>query len=238
VGVLAALQLGFKLWMVVDSIQRLGFGSWWPYFIFFFPLGSWIYFLVEKWPELSARGSLSFERPPAVEKLRYAADHSPSLENEVRLATALLDAGQADEAARLFERAVRQDDAFVRAHHGLGLAALARDEPAAAVTSFERVRQLDRRYADWGIWLDLALAQKAAGDPAAATATLRELHRSQPRLEHSVALARALHGQAKDDEARALLERALEDDQHAPRHVSTAAKAWEKEASALLAKLG
>ena len=236
-GFLLTLQLGFKLWMVVDSIQRLGLQSWWPYFIFFFPFGSWIYFFMEKWPELRIR-SVSIQRPPSVETLRYTYRESPSIDNEIRLAGALLDAGELDEARELFQRAAGQDDRFARAHHGLGLTAMAKDDPAAAVECFQRVRELDRSYADWGVWQDLSSAQQAVGDSAGALETLRLLHRTQPRLDHSVALARALRAQSMDGESRAVLKRALEDDRHAPRHVRRHSRRWAREASALLAELG
>lgn len=235
-GFLLTLQLGFKVWMVVDSIQRLGLQSWWPYFIFFFPFGSWIYFFIEKWPELSVRTRL-FERPLSLDALRYAHRESPSQDNAVRLAFALLAGDEADEAKELFERVVRQDDRFVRAHYGLGLTAIEKADPQLAIASFEKVRELDRSYADWGVWQELAAAERAGGDREAALETLRELHHRQPRLDHSIALAEELNDQAMDGEARAVIERALEDDQHAPHHVRRTSRRFAKEAKALLAKL-
>ncbi len=236
-AVLVALQLGFTLWMVVDSIQRLGYRSWWPYFIFFIPFSCWIYFFIEKWPELRV-GSATFQELPSVETLRYAYQESPSLDNELRLAAALLDEGEIDEARQLYQRAVRQDDRFARAHYGLGLTAMAKEEPATALECFRRVRELDRSYADWGVWLDLAAAQRAVVDLPGALETLRQLHRAQPRIDHSVALAQELHAQAMDEEARAVVERALEDDRQAPGHVRRSGRRWAREASVLLGELG
>lgn len=235
-SVLLTLQLGFKIWMVVDSIQRLGLGSWWPYFIFFFPFGSWIYFYVEKLPTMNLRAP-SFRRPPSLETLRYAFQDSPSVENEVRLAAALYDAGEFAEARERYAAIVARDDAYVRAHYGLGLTALARERWAEAVASFQRVIELERGYADWRVWLDLADAQRSGGDPKAAIETLRQLQRTRPRMGHALELARALDSDGQKAEAGEILERALEDYEHAPPHVRRHSRRWAREAGAFLGEL-
>lgn len=235
-SVLLALQLGFKIWMVVDSIQRLGLGSWWPYFIFFFPFGSWIYFFVEKLPTMNLQAP-SFRRPPSIETLRYAFQDSPSIENQVRLAAALYNAGEIAEACEHYAAIVVRDDAYVRAHYGLGLTALARERWAEAVSSFQRVIEQERGYADWRAWLDLADAQRSGGDPTAAIETLRQLQRTRPRLGHALELARALDGDGQKVEAGEVLERALQDHEHAPHHVKRSTRRWAREAGALLGEL-
>jgi hypothetical protein len=233
---LLALQLGFKIWMVVDSIQRLGVGSWWPYFIFFFPFGSWIYFFVEKLPTVNLQAP-SFRRPPSIEALRYVFQDSPSVENEVRLAAALYDAGEIAEAREHYAAIAVRDDAYLRAHYGLGLTAMAREDWAEAVASFQRVIELERGYADWRVWLDLADAQRRGGDPPAAIESLRQLQRTRPRMDHSLELARALDINDQKAEAREALERALQDYEHAPSHVKRSTRRWAREAGALLGEL-
>ena len=236
-SVLLGLQLCFKLWMVVDALQRHGIGNWWPWFIFFFPFGSWIYFFLDKWPELRAAPVRS-PRRPSLEVLRYAYRESPSLENQVRLAAGLFDDGRHEEARELYERTVARAPEFARAHYGLGLTAMAREDPATAADCFREVIALERGYADWAVWLHLAEAQRAGGDATGAVATLRELARAQPRLQHAVALAEALQAHDDPDEARAVLERALEDHAHAPGHVKRHARAAAKQAGQLLRALG
>ena len=96
--------------------------------------------------------------------LRRAPERT--VEVQLRLAQALIDAGRWDETAALLAEIEDRDPWEWRAHWYRGIAALARDEPAAAAASFELVyRAVPGELAPK---LALAVSAEMAGDPAGA----------------------------------------------------------------------
>ena len=96
--------------------------------------------------------------------LRRAPERT--VEVQLRLAQALIDAGRWDETAALLAEIEDRDPWEWRAHWYRGIAALARDEPAAAAASFELVYHAVP--GELAPKLALAVSAEMAGDPAGA----------------------------------------------------------------------
>ena len=235
--VLFYLWAAFKLWMLIDAIQRGVAYMWYP-IIAFIPGGAIAYFVVEKAPTLGLRSPLElFQRPVRTNALRYAYRENPCLENEVVLAERLLDEGEHAQALELYERALRRDGQYLRALYGAGISRLALGDERAAATAFRSVLDQDRNYANHGAWRNLAEALQKSGDQAGAIEAREALVRANPRLDHVVGLGSALIEAGREPDAKRLLHDAIEDFNHAPRHVKRIARPAAKQASKLLAKL-
>ncbi|MDJ0847179.1 MAG: tetratricopeptide repeat protein [Myxococcota bacterium] len=214
-----------KIWMLIDAIQR-GVAAYWFCVIVCVPFGSVIYFFMVKAPELGIGSGgtryrpVKFRRPTRdLKKVRHLYDENPCLANEALLASALYDAGEIDEAADHFRRALARDPVYQRALYGLALCHRARGEHAQAVELLRKLLDEERSYAGYRAWLELANTLAEAGEVDEAVASLERLVAACPRMDHCVALADRLSASGQKDRARAQLERALRDYQHAPRHV-------------------
>jgi tetratricopeptide (TPR) repeat protein len=235
--VLFYLWAAFKLWMLVDAMQR-GVGYMWYPLIAFVPGGAIAYFVVEKAPSLGLRSPLDlFRRPVSTGALRYAYRENPCLENEVGLAGRLFDEGEHSQALELYQRALGRDGEYLRARYGTGLCQLALGNAREATTTFRQLLDQDRAYANYGVWLRLAEALEQMGDQAGAIEARESLVRANPRLDHVVGLGSALIEAGRESDAERLLRDAIEDFDHAPRHVRRMARPAAKQASKLLAKL-
>lgn len=234
--VLFYLWAAFKLWMLVDAMQR-GVGYMWYPLIAFVPGGAIVYFVVEKAPPLGLRSPLDlFRRPVPTASLKYAYRENPCLENEVVLADRLLQEGEHAQALELFEHALGRDGTYLRACHGVGLCRLALGNAREAATRFRRLLDQDRTYADHRVWLDLAEALEQIGDHAGALEARETLVRASPRLHHVVGLGSALIAAGRVPDAERLLRDAIEDFDHAPRHVRRMDRPAAKQATKLLAR--
>lgn len=232
-----------KVWMLVDAIQR-GVAGYWYCVIAFVPFGSVAYFLMVKAPELGLGPGWSRYRPVSrghgavdLAAIRHRFRENPCLANEALLASALYDAGEYAEAEAHYRGVLARDDRYQRALYGLGLCQVAQGNHTAAVELLRKLLDQDRSYADYGAWLELAGSLAALGETEKAVECLEGLHTACPRLDHSVALAEALLEAERPDEARARLERALLDYEHAPRHVRRQSGAAARRARQLLGAL-
>lgn len=222
---LLALAAGFKLWMLLDALERRAAPTWFCV-ILCFPFGELVYFAVVKAGDFRGPTRPSFLRrnPVATETIRHRYEENPCLENEVWLAGRLYDEAQYAEALPLYERALARDGGYLRAQYGYGLCQLALDQPGTAADAFGRLLDQDRSYADHRVWLDLAEALERDGRTGKAIETLEGLVRTSPRLEHSVALGELLLAEGRLDDARQSLERAVADCAHAPSHIQRSAR--------------
>jgi tetratricopeptide (TPR) repeat protein len=129
-----------------------------------------------RWPY--ARGLIALKRDPdhALDYLRRAAalEKSPDDRASMRmqLAESLLERDQVDEAAGLFREELSRKPDDARAAYGLGLVALARNDPAAAQQYFSTARASP--YAKKKATAELAKLARARGDDATAAALDRE----------------------------------------------------------------
>ena len=236
--------MGFKIWMVVDAIQRRA-GTLWLMVIFFLPLGEFVYFVMVRHklgpPKPIGRAGHHPEArsppPPDVATLRFQLRETPSIHNQVALAQGLHDAGEFDEAAALFQAVLDQRPRERACRYGLARCLRVRKQHGAAIAQLQGLIAQDPSYLDHAPWHDLADAQLASGAPGDAEATLRELVRISPRLEHKLGLAQLLAAQDQLDEARTLLTDALEAQSVAPAHIQRNGRAAAAAAQALLGEL-
>jgi hypothetical protein len=223
----------FSLWMLVDAAQRR-IDSYW-YFIILMPMGEWVYFFAVKIHDWDLSGWKNiFKRPPSLEELGRRAEETPSLENRMLHAHALLDAGKAAEAAQLYAEVLRADDSERDAMYGLARAQNALGAYDKAVAQLQRLVELDPTYRDYAAWLDLAYAHWQAVRPDDAIAVLHALVATSPRLKHKAILGRHLAKAGRGAEARHYLEQVLRDWRDATAFVRRTNGRWLKEAKKAL----
>jgi hypothetical protein len=231
------LWIGFKLWMVVDAIQR-GVAFRWLCIIVCIPFGAVAYFFMVKCP--TNRVGTRYVPSGAdysTEELRYRYEQAPSLDIEVRLAARLYDEGVYDEAEPLYRRCLTRDPRFARALYGFGLTQIGLEHFSEAADTFRKLLDLDRSYADFGAWRCLAEATEKSGDSEKAIEVLRGLVTASPRLEHVVELANTLIGADRSEEARSVLEAGLLDHEHSPKHIQKMSREAARHASKILGKI-
>jgi hypothetical protein len=219
--------------------MRAGVAHVWFWVIVFVPFGELIYFGMLLLPDggrVATRIVAKKDRRP-LRHFRYAYEQNPSLQNEVALADRLTDEGEFAEAAELYAQALRRDAAYLRAHYGLALCRGQAREHASALEHWRVVVEANRCYEDYSAWLGLIRELRALGRIEEALAELDKLVAASPRLAHVVEQCSALADAGQAGEAREQLERALEDHDHAPRHVRRASRAAARKAKELLGQL-
>jgi hypothetical protein len=214
------LVAAFKLWMLIDCARRRAETYW--YFVIFVPLGAVAYFFLVKihdydlrWLQQAFRG----RRGPTPQQLRYHARETPSAENRNRLAQALFDESQYQEARELFATVLKTYPADTLARYGLGRCQLELGDCSAAADTFARVVDDNPSFRDHGVWLDLAEACRRAGRDTDATRALQLLVRLSPTTAHQLALAEHLEEVGEVTRARQVIDKALEDFEHSPPYV-------------------
>lgn len=150
------LHLVVALFFAVHAM-RSGQNMYWLIILFSFPmLGSIVYFLVVYLPDSRlergarqavARAARVLDPGRELREARAALDDTPTAQNQMRLAAALLDAGQAEEAVREYQACLKgpfASDPEIRL--GAAQALLAAGQPHAAVVHLQAIRAQD---ADW-----------------------------------------------------------------------------------------
>ena len=163
---------------------RTGRQLYWLFILFVIPyVGSLIYFITEYLPEMrvgarvdraSAAAGRVLDPSRELRDARAALDLTPTAQNRMRVANALLAAGKADEAAAEYEECLRgpfandTDIAFQAAE-----AHLASGAPARARELLLTVRTKNPEFRAEALAVMLARAWSALGDTAAAGEELR-----------------------------------------------------------------
>ena len=146
--------------------------TYWLFILFSFPLlGSIVYFLTTYLPnsrlERQARRALTsavkvLDPTRELREARAAHDYTPTVENRMRLAAALLEVGQAEESAATYEALLNgpfSGDLEIRL--GAARAGLACGRAAAAVQHLQTIRQADPAFRAEQVSLLLARALAA-----------------------------------------------------------------------------
>jgi hypothetical protein len=211
--ILYLLQAAFTIWMLVDAVKRRPILHW--YVIIFLPFGPLVYFFAFKIHDREfdwLRGLFRVApRAPSLADLRARAKESPSVENRMRLANALHDAGAYAEAAEVFESVLGTQSDLPDALYGLGRCKMELGEPDAAVELLTRLVEKNRAYRDYAACLELAEALTRTGEDDEAIELLQGLLRSSPRPAHAVALAKRLLAVARVEDAQRVLRESLAD---------------------------
>jgi len=153
---------------------RSGQQLYWVMILFFFPgLGSIVYFFAIYLPnsklQHGARKAVTVAAKTLdpgrdLREARQAYDFTPTAQNQMRLAAALLAAGNAEEAASTYEACLNgpfSGDLEIR--FGAAQATLASGRAAAAVAHLQTIRGSDAKFRAGQVSLLLAQAYAAAG---------------------------------------------------------------------------
>ena len=158
---------------------RSGQQTYWLFILFSFPLlGSIVYFLAIYLPDsrlergarkVVARAAKALDPTRELREARAAFEYTPTAQNQMRLALALLEAGQADEAATNYEACLKgpfAKDLDIR--WGAARAWLASGRAAQAVAQLQAIRAQDESFRAEEVSLTLGRALAENGRPAEA----------------------------------------------------------------------
>ena len=232
--VLFGLQQIFSLWMLYDAVQRRAEPIW--YLVILMPFGEVIYFFAVKYndPDIQQLVRNLSSGRPKLSELRYNARMTPSAYNRARLARGLHDAQQYEEASDLFDELIREDPTDDKLRQDRGINALAMDDGARAIECLEPIVKRDLSFDSFSAAGDLATAYRKTGADDKAIALLREVLGKSRRIVHQVSLAELLIEKAETDEARTVLQTALDDFEHSPRYVQRSEHRWARRARKML----
>lgn len=238
---LGLLWMAFKGWMFVDAVQRRADQRWY-WIILLMPGGAFYYAYAVKLRDpgvgMAKQRLLDhLSRPPSLEELQRRFDETPSIENRVRLAQGLYDAGRYTEAHQHFEAVLEGRDDDKDALFGFGLCCLELGEPERAVGALERLVKRQPSYREFAAYRELARALWDAGEEEACLEALVGLERLAPRLPHQVLRAQYLRRAGQPVEARDLLRRAIAEEKAQPRHVRRLNRGWMRRAKRMLGEL-
>ena len=168
---------------------RSGQQTYWLFILFSFPLlGSIVYFLTIYLPDSRlergarravAQAAKALDPTRELREARAAFEYTPTAQHQMRLAAALLDAGQAEEAAANYEACLKgpfASDLDIR--WGAAQAWQASGRPGQAAAQLQAIRGQDPAFRAEAIALALA---RALGDSG---------HHDQARAEFEAAVAR------------------------------------------------
>ena len=172
------LHLIVAIFFAVHAV-RTGQQMYWLFILLAFPLlGSLIYFLAIYLPssrlqrsarQLAHSAAKAMDPQREVREARAAFDYSPTAQNEVRLAQALLAVGQPAEALQHFEASMKgpfANDLDIR--WGAAQAAYDAGQSATALQQLQAIAQTDAHYRAEAVGLLVAKAYAAQGDDAMA----------------------------------------------------------------------
>lgn len=231
---LALAQTAFMIWMLVDAYTRR-VDTIWLWIILLVPgIGAWAYFFAVKARDFR-RGSVPtlWHRRVSLEELRYRADQVPTLASHLELAERLVEKGIHDEAITHLEAARQCDPKYGQVLYLLAKCYAAENRPQQALPLLEDLNQRDPRWSNYAAWRLLVETRALAGDAAGALATCRELIKLAPTLQHQCLLAENLLDNGQSDEARKLLDRALQDYRFAAGPSRRLNRGWVREAKRL-----
>lgn len=235
--ILFLLQTAFSIWMVVDAIKR-GSPFYW-YIIIMFPFGEWVYFFTVKINDPAFKRFFGgfLTRPPNLQQLRYEASTTPSVLNRIWLAQALHDSGEHGEASELFEEILEQTPDDKVALLGLAQCCVGQGDSKRAIATLEKLIEIDFAADSYSVAVQLAGLLWRGGRREDSVALLRRVVKKNPAMSHMIDLARCLSETDRREEARGLLQQALDDFENSPKFVKRNDRAYVKTARTLLKQL-
>ncbi len=176
----------------------------------------------------------TFGSGSVVDELRYRHRLNPCLENKVQLAKRLYDEKEYAEASSLFQEALQMDREDKEALFGSGLCKSKLGQFSESMEILNRVVQMDRRFHDYAALEELARVCWMSGQKEETITMLKDLGRTNPNLKNATLLANYLMQLQRKDEARHVLQTALEDYKNAPKYVKRNGWRWSDEARQML----
>jgi hypothetical protein len=235
---LSLAQTLFMVWMAVDA-YRSHAEQFWYWVIFFVPvLGAWVYFFAVMAPRLASGHQLTwFQRKVSLDELRYRAQQTPTLANNLALGQGLIARNAFDEAIPILEAAHKVEPDHGSVLYALSLCHARQGQFDQAAAFLERLIRKDPRWSDYEAWRLLIETHLGAGRHDAALEKARDLVKYTPTLRHKCILGEILIDQSYKGEARALLDQALDDHAFAPPAIRRHNRLWAKQAARLLKRI-
>ncbi len=238
------LSYAFSVWMFVDALRRKA-EFYWFLVILFVPLGAFIYFLFVKIQDPVAEPSSTdsggptmmpqrLSRQPSLETLRVAVEETPSIENQLRLASALFQARKSEESAAIYEQCLAIDAEDAEALYGLGRCRVETKRWPEGVNLFTRAIAQDRSFRDYDVWLDLAFCYIQNEEGAKAIEILERLVEEAPRVKHKTILGRCLAELGHPQKARDMLQQAVADYEESSFFLQRDNESWVTQARQML----
>jgi hypothetical protein len=225
---------------------RHGQNLYWLFILFAFPmLGSVVYFFAIYLPELrQSRGAMVAKRAiraaidpgRALREARQAFDLTPTVDNRARLAAALLEAGNAQEAAEHYRACLAgpfaNDPKFLT---GYAQASLAADAPAdaraALIQLFEKAGEARRQPLPALLYARALAASQDAGTREAFEIAITVATDAEAKCRYADWLSTQADA-ADQQRAKALYADILNDSRHWHSHAKAMNKEWLKRAEA------
>lgn len=239
------LHILVAIYFGIHALRR-GHSMYWLLILFSFPLlGSIVYFFVAYLPELRESRGAKVAKQAMVSALdpgrelreaMRAYELTPTINNHLRLADALLAAGKPQEALQYYSDAAHgpfADDSLVL--RGLARCQLELGQAAAAVTTLERLFSKDkdaRRHPDAALLYARALAESGAAGVREAFAVAVEVATdAEPRCRYADWLM-AQEAVADKEAARVLYQQIVKDSGHWHKHAKNHNAEWLRRARA------
>lgn len=218
-------------------VIRTGRPYYWLYILIFAPfLGSLIYIFAIWLPE--SRGAQKGLRRATqavgraidpgrdVREARHALELAPTVDNRLRLANALLDAGDAKGAAQEFRACLDGPHmGDIKIHLGLATALLESSEPLDAARAVEAFRASNPKVDNAALSLIYARALAIAGRPEA-EAAFEHLLATSPDVEVKCRFADWLRAEGQHARAQTLYREILATARHWQRHTKDFNREW------------
>lgn len=220
------LHFLIALFFAIHAVRN-GRQLYWLLILFAFPLlGSLAYFVTEYLPasRLARQGRMAgralhktIDPQREVRAARQQFDLTPTAHNQMRLAAALLDAGQSEEAVRHYDACLAGPFAGdPEVILGAARANAADGQPAAAIALLAPLRGTHPAFRPDEVGLELGRAHAAGGDQATAGALFEEMVERFADIEARVELALWAIANGR----QAVAERELKEIGHARRHMT------------------
>jgi hypothetical protein len=231
-------QTLFMVGMAVDAYRRRS-EPFWYWVIFFIPvLGAWVYFFVVVAPHLGSIHNIAWpQRKVSLDELRYRAEQTPTLANNLALGQGLIAKGAFAEAVPFLEAAHKVEPDHGSVLYALALCHARQRSFDQATALLERIIQRNPRWSDYEAWRLLIETHRDAGRHELALEKCRELTRIAPTLRHKCLLGELLIDQNCTGEAHVLLDQALDDHAFTPAALRRHNRAWAKQAGKLLKRI-
>jgi hypothetical protein len=230
--ILSVLHLALVVWMLVDAHRR-GVDYYWYYIILFIPLaGPLAYFFLFKVHDFHGWRSW-FQPKTSLHELQYRAEQTPTLANHLALAQRLIE--QKDYASALphLEKAHPMEPEHSQVMYSLAVCYKELGQPDKAVPLLERIINRDRTWSDYAAWRMLIETREQTGNKEFAMKACRDLVKVAPSIRHRCLLAEHLLAAGQTDEARQILDQALQDHYYAPGPLRRRNRHWASEARRL-----
>ena len=236
--IIAGFLAIFKMWMLFDALQRCGRrcnNNYW-FLICWVPFGDWVYFFAVKIhdPEFKQVWGKAFTRPATLEDVRYQANHSPSLVNKVSLCKALIDADKFAEADELLSELSKANPNEREIVFLLAICRSRAGNKSQAIETFETLIVTDLSCFDYKAADELASLYWSAERKNDAVELLNKMFKKSHRISHQVELAKSLYHLERKDEAKEVLQTAMQDYKHAPKFVKRQYRSAAREAQSML----